>query len=543
MNGEVSPSQSAAVLQLLQELEERVQALKSNLSLPAGPSAQESDWVQATRLAERLVAIDPAASQRELLLRLADAADAFAEGSAVYAVDGTRLLPVAADGQDEGWATQELESAGGLVEQAIQSRAVAAWADSAEVFGVPGDLQGFRHGVIVPLVFGEDVLAVLLAVSSQPIAVGAIRLIGLFGTLLLQNQRLLQLAAPAAEPELPASAAAVAMQLAPSESALVEITETLPQPVEEAGFEAVPQPPAESVEDASGRILDVDQVADLKPEELGLSPEEFERLMGQAAVDWRKSEMPSPPPEAPSIELDDSVQLWREAADEGPVEPPRPLLEAQRAGLPEEGPSIDWESLAGSAGEPETMETSHFDSPPSAEVPTAGEVGESVQFWREDAEGVSAQPAPPAEGITELSLSEEETAIDWSSLASPAAAALDTAAVEPIPPEVVAPEVPRRVLSPEEEAAHQEARRFARLLVAEIKLYNEPEVDSGRRGGDLYRRLRADIDRSREMYEKRARPEVKQEADYLHQELVQVLANGDPALLGPDYPGSRLGTV
>ena len=55
----------------------------------------------------------------------------------------------------------------------------------------------------------------------------------------------------------------------------------------------------------------------------------------------------------------------------------------------------------------------------------------------------------------------------------------------------------------EEEKAHSDARRFARLLVSEIKLYNEQKVAEGRRGGDLYDRLKEeDIDRSRQMYEK-----------------------------------------
>jgi hypothetical protein len=61
----------------------------------------------------------------------------------------------------------------------------------------------------------------------------------------------------------------------------------------------------------------------------------------------------------------------------------------------------------------------------------------------------------------------------------------------------------------EEEKAHNDARRFARLLVSEIKLYNEQKVAEGRRGGDLYDRLKEDIDRSRQMYEKRCDSECR----------------------------------
>ncbi len=90
----------------------------------------------------------------------------------------------------------------------------------------------------------------------------------------------------------------------------------------------------------------------------------------------------------------------------------------------------------------------------------------------------------------------------------------------------------------EERRYHNEARRFARLLVSEIKLYNEQKVREGVDAGDLYNRLREDIDRSRQMYDKRVRPEVSARYDYFHHELVQMLAGGDASRLGEGYPGS-----
>ena len=92
----------------------------------------------------------------------------------------------------------------------------------------------------------------------------------------------------------------------------------------------------------------------------------------------------------------------------------------------------------------------------------------------------------------------------------------------------------------EERRLHNDARRFARLLVSEIKLYNEPKVKEGRSHGDLYDRLREDIDRSRQMYNKRVAPPVAARHDYFHQELVNTLAEGDPARLGDSYPGASL---
>jgi len=86
--------------------------------------------------------------------------------------------------------------------------------------------------------------------------------------------------------------------------------------------------------------------------------------------------------------------------------------------------------------------------------------------------------------------------------------------------------------SPEDEARHEEAKRFARLLVSEIKLYNETEVDQGRVNRDIYKRLKEDIDRSREMFEKRISSDIIAENDYFQNELVRVLADGDADALG-----------
>ena len=87
---------------------------------------------------------------------------------------------------------------------------------------------------------------------------------------------------------------------------------------------------------------------------------------------------------------------------------------------------------------------------------------------------------------------------------------------------------------------HNDARRFARLLVSEIKLYNEQRVKEGRESGDLYDRLREAIDRSREMYEKRVKPPVASKFDYFHYELVNNLADGEDGKLGGSYPGASV---
>jgi hypothetical protein len=84
----------------------------------------------------------------------------------------------------------------------------------------------------------------------------------------------------------------------------------------------------------------------------------------------------------------------------------------------------------------------------------------------------------------------------------------------------------------EDQKKHDEARRFARLLVSEIKLYNEAKVDAGRKNKDLYERLKEDIDRSRQMYDERIHDDVRKSSNYFYDELVRILADGHADALG-----------
>jgi hypothetical protein len=83
-----------------------------------------------------------------------------------------------------------------------------------------------------------------------------------------------------------------------------------------------------------------------------------------------------------------------------------------------------------------------------------------------------------------------------------------------------------------DETRREEARRLARLLVTEIKLYNEEKVEESRERGNIYAALREEIDRSRRIFEERVAADVRGEADYFHDELVRILADGDSTTLG-----------
>jgi hypothetical protein len=88
-----------------------------------------------------------------------------------------------------------------------------------------------------------------------------------------------------------------------------------------------------------------------------------------------------------------------------------------------------------------------------------------------------------------------------------------------------------------EQALHLRAQRFARVRVAEMRLYEGAAVESGRSGRDLYGALRRRIDDARVYFRESYLAFCPNMADYLHVELVRTLAHDDPDLLGKDYPG------
>ena len=108
----------------------------------------------------------------------------------------------------------------------------------------------------------------------------------------------------------------------------------------------------------------------------------------------------------------------------------------------------------------------------------------------------------------------------------------------PAPPPRPAPPPPpaasaAHAIPPEEQKAHDDAKRFARLVVSEIKLYNEAKVNEGRRNKDIYERLKEDIERGRQMYNDRVGTPVRDKSNYFVDELVRILAGGDAGALGP----------
>lgn len=80
-------------------------------------------------------------------------------------------------------------------------------------------------------------------------------------------------------------------------------------------------------------------------------------------------------------------------------------------------------------------------------------------------------------------------------------------------------------------AGADDARRYARLLVSEIKLYNEASVRLGREHRDLRSRLGSEITLAQRQYEERIPATVPDRDAYFEQELVETLGGGDPSTL------------
>ncbi len=158
-----------------------------------------------------------------------------------------------------------------------------------------------------------------------------------------------------------------------------------------------------------------------------------------------------------------------------------------------------------------------------------------------------AAPAPPVE--FEIAAKSEAAAPEIEVVEEPEAAAPEIEVVEEMeaaeespPVEVAEPAIPElglegyelAALGEEERLLHEKAIRFARLLVSEIKLYNEEAVSEGRQNADLMIRLKDEIDKSRSLYDERIAAETREAADYFREELVRQLADGDTSLLGEE---------
>ena len=269
-------------------------------------------------------------------------------------------------------------------------------------------------------------------------------------------------------------------------------------------------------------------------------------------------------PEAIDAPSATEVEPAEEVAEEEPAAAevdPSATMKIDLSEMPVSAEQPAEEAVTESVAEPDAEVEGETFEPDEPTEPEAGPVPESEDFspdkpsepeFEPPVEDFQGQPEETAEEITPDGIAEVGTESIPSEVEMPVAPPTDVAVEEPEPeteaegepktsrfldepppvqPVQPPPEEPEEELT-EDEAQQEEARRFARLLVSEIKLYNEEQVERGRESKDLYNRLKEDIDRSREMFDKRISEEIRQKQDFFQDELVRILADGDPDVLG-----------
>lgn len=157
--------------------------------------------------------------------------------------------------------------------------------------------------------------------------------------------------------------------------------------------------------------------------------------------------------------------------------------------------------------------------------------GSSMQWARATGDTLGMVAASPLRAAPGVEAAEEVHEVD-----------LDAPVEAPPEPVVEAPAGPQRIseqeieqLSSDLKDLHKKAKRFAKVTVQELMMYKKDEVEKGRNSKDLYQRLRDEIDKSKAIYDQRFANIAEHNIDYLYDELVRVLANDDPSLLG-NYP-------
>jgi hypothetical protein len=474
----------------------------------------------AAELREALGAIDRARSQADILTALLGEAGRYASRAAVLLLRGGEVRGWSGSGfGDTEAALRELNLGApreGAWSQAFQGQAPARLTAS-ECALLCSRLEAPlpRSGVLVPLVLRDRVAAALYAdrADGEPVTVEALQVLCYTAALAIESLPFRERAAtPTLAPVEPL--AAEAEPAMPALPAAGEPTDEEPT-VDMVVASAAEEPEAAAPETPSAGAAEMEVEIEAEPE-AALPP------LAETAP-WAAVEEPAP--------------YALEAVEEPPVEPAAAWGEpaVEESATPTQ--QVDLRAIDVEAPAP-------VEAPAAVEAPLAqvSSPDATVLLQRSNLREVMAPPAPEPVG-------ERPAPPPLRSVPPPPAAPApvaertdDTSPSLAGTPEVRPPSdlqgpgwafaSARTPVSPNDEALHEEARRLARLLVSEIKLYNEEQVEEGRRKRDVYERLREDIDRSRQMYEERVEPRILKSTDYFYQELVRILAAGDSKALG-----------
>ncbi|HEX5719399.1 MAG TPA: GAF domain-containing protein [Thermoanaerobaculia bacterium] len=504
-----------------------------------------------SELREALGAIDRARSQAEILTALMQESARYASRSAILLLRG---------GEVRGWSGHGFGDADSAVRDLnLGAPGDGSWSHAFQGQG-PARLSANecaalcsrletpvpRDGVLVPLVLRDRVAAALYAdrTDGAPFTPEALQVLCYTAALAIES--------------LPFRERSSTATLAPVEEAVEEEAAAIEAPPEEppavdAGAQtaAIPAYTGEVAQDeteptqpwtpAQPMTETMEEPAEALPAAAGW--ESPAGTTSDVEVEMEVMAEPEPEPAAPWAEVEESETYELESIDDTAAEPASGWGEPaddEDAATPTQ--KVDLRGLSAVIEEPEP-EPEQVSDPILASSPEATVLLQrsSLREAMTPSAPVPAMPEPeperPMAPPTPI-----RPVPPPAPPAPPAHSADDSAPAVAATPEV---RPPSDVQGPgwafggaarqpvvTDDPLHEEARRLARLLVSEIKLYNEEQVEEGRRKRDLYERLREDIDRSRQMYEERVEARILKTTDYFYQELVRILAAGDTKALG-----------
>jgi hypothetical protein len=529
--------------ELLGEAAEAVEVgavAEAEIAAMVAPEPEEPPKRYLPDLHAAVANLDRCRTQNEILSSLVESAGTFASRAALFLTREDGLQGWSSHGfaegdeafedlsleYDEGSPWGRLTEGRGVIElDADECAELCGRIDNSSPLG----------GVMVPIVLRDHLAVALYADQTEgddSVGLFALQLLAYVAAQALETLPLrersstatLRLAseAPYGEPVLslwqftaPEAEVEIVEELVETaEPALEEEAEDLyaAEPVEEISaeaeavdFEGVEQAeepqeePAEIVDFAE--VEDIEEVAEEADEEAVAEVEAEEA----EAVDFEEVEQAEELQEEP-VEIADFAEVEDQAVEE-----------AYEEAIAEDVAEAEEDMEIAAEADLQPAEDTGFEVEPAAEEP-----------WTQPAED---EAAPVAETVSEdLAAPPQEPEV------APPSAAIDGAEISP-PEDAQGPgwAFTTNRFSADAgsgEAVHEEARRLARLLVTEIKLYNEEQVEAGRRNRNIYEVLREDIDRSRQIYEERIDDTVRTEADYFHDELVRILAAGESEILG-----------
>lgn len=513
----------------------------------AGRQAQRGG---AAELSSALASIDRARSQAEILNALLQEAGRYASRAAILLLRGGEVRSWAGTGFGDADAALRQVSLGipgdGHWSHVFQGQG-PAYLSAADCALLCSRIEApmARGGILVPMVLRDRVAAAVYAdrVDGEPLAAETLQVLAYTAALAIESLPFRERAAtatlsalvgePPAAPAPPPPAPALAIDEEPT------AVETPPAPLAEAVPEAEPEPeaaPEMEMETEAAAPETRPWVAPDPVEPMAEAPSEALPSIGGwqspagGADSFGETEVeveaePEPVAATPWTAVEETSPYAVEAVEEVQAEPatdwvapdPLPSIEEELAS-PTQQVDLQGIERAQQAASSSPDATVLLPRPNLREVPPPPPAPEPELPPPTPIRPVApptTQVAPPADD-TAPSLAGTPEVRPPSDLQGPGWAFASA----------------RVPITPSDEALHDEARRLARLLVSEIKLYNEEQVEEGRRKRDVYERLREDIDRSRQMYEERVEPRILKTTDYFYQELVRILAAGDARALG-----------